>query len=49
MNRLEQLNTQFAPEKQFVSPETFVVNGKTYPEIVDNNQSKGTRLDFFNL
>jgi hypothetical protein len=48
MNRLDQINGQFSSNKTFVSTETLVVDGKTYPEIVDNHHSRGVKTDYFN-
>lgn len=49
MNRIDQINTQFTTVKQVVSPEQITVDGKTYPEFVDNNSSKGIKADYFKI
>ena len=48
MNRLEQVNGQFTAQKQYISSETIEIQGKTYPEIVDNHASRGIKLDYWN-
>lgn len=48
MNRLDQVNGQFAASKPFVSTEKVSADGKEYPEIVDNHASRGIKLDYFN-
>ena len=48
MNRLEQVNRQFSASKSFTSPETIEIDGKKYAEIIDNNVSRGIRLDYWN-
>jgi alkyldihydroxyacetonephosphate synthase len=47
MNRIDQINSQFTTAKQVVSPESITVDGKTYPEFVDNNPAKGIKADYF--
>jgi hypothetical protein len=42
------VNGQFSAQKQFISPETITIDGKTYPEIVDNHVARGIKLDYFN-
>lgn len=49
MNRLEQVNDQFAANKKpFISQETHTFDGKTYPEIVDHHLNVPIKLDYFN-
>jgi hypothetical protein len=48
MNRLEQINGQFASGKQFVSTETITIDGKTYPQIIDSHHSRGVKTDYIN-
>ncbi len=46
MNRVEQVNNQFATSKQVISSETHTFDGKVYPEVVDNHPSKGIKMDY---
>jgi len=48
MNRLEQVNSQFTAQKQYVSTEKIEIDGKTYSQIVDNHPSRGIKLDYWN-
>jgi hypothetical protein len=48
MNRLEQINGQFHANNQLVSTETIKIGEKTYPEIVDNQPTKGVKTDYIN-
>ena len=46
MNRVEQVNSQFATSKPVVSAETHTFEGKSYPEVVDNHPQKGIKMDY---
>ena len=46
MNRVEQVNAQFATSKPVVSAETHTFEGKSFPEIVDNHPTKGIKMDY---
>lgn len=46
MNRVEQVNAQFATSKPVVSAETHTFDGKSFPEVVDNHPTKGIKMDY---
>ena len=47
MNRLNSLNGQFGGENRvLVSEETIVVDGKTYPEIHDNQSDREIKFNY---
>ena len=50
MKRLEQLNNQFGGEgRVLVTDEKIEVDGKQYPEIVDNHSDREIKYNYFNL